>query len=530
MKILVADKLAPAGLEFLRAQAGYTVVDAAGSTPAQLLALAPGSNAIIVRSASTITAEIMAAALPALKVIGRAGVGVDNIDVEAATQHGVIVLNTPDGNTIATTELSFTHLLCTARPIAQAAASMRAGQWDKKSFSGIELHGKTLGVLGLGRIGSGMARRAKAFGMRVLSFDPYVTADRALALDTEPCPLEQLLAEADFITVHMPKTEVTANLLCAAAIQKMKRGVRLINCARGGLIDEQALIEALRSGQVASAGLDVYEEEPLPADSELRRLPNVVLTPHLGASTAEAQEGVGLQVAQSVVEVLQGGMARNAVNMPAIDPAALQLLRPYLTLGEQLGSVLQQIAPGAVTRLAITYLGKIVEIDAMPVTRAIQKGYLRAIKGPGVNDVNAPLHIKRLGIEIHIVKSNQESDYTEMIRVEATGADGAKSNLEGTLLGKSQRPRVVGINGYEVESSLDRLLLLVSHRDVLGMVGMVGTVLARHQVNIANMSLGRTVLGGVVLTVLELDNPPPAEALAEIKRHEAVTRVQLVTV
>ncbi|MDX2111757.1 MAG: phosphoglycerate dehydrogenase [Verrucomicrobiota bacterium] len=529
MKILVADKIAQAGVAFLREQPGYEVIEAYDSSPEKLKGIVGDVDAIIVRSATSITADIFAAA-PKLKCVGRAGVGVDNVDVEAASQRGVVVMNTPDGNTIATAELTFTHLLCSARPIAQASASMRGGQWDKKSFNGTELSGKTLGILGLGRIGSEVAKRAKAFNMRVLAYDPYLTAARAAALEIEVADLDSIFRQADFITVHMPKTEATTNMVNAEAFAKMKKGVRILNCARGGLINEPALLDALKSGKVAAAGLDVFDKEPIPADSAFRTLPNVVTTPHLGASTVEAQESVGIQIAEYISEALNGGMIRNAVNMPSVDPAMLKVLRPYLTLGEMLGSILQQIAPQGITRLAITYWGKIVELDAMPLTRAIQRGFLRKIQGREINDVSAPHHIKRLGIAVDVTKSNTDSDYMELIRVEAIGADGQTASLEGTIIGKSHKPRLTKINERNVEITPEKYLIVMEHEDVVGIVGLVGNTMAKYQVNIANMSLSRTVLGGVVSTLIEVDSVPPAGAFEDIQKHPAMKKVLLVEI
>ncbi|MBP6508163.1 MAG: phosphoglycerate dehydrogenase, partial [Opitutaceae bacterium] len=409
MKVLVADKISAKGVEYLRRQPGLTVVEAYGSSPEQVLALVRDVQAIVVRSETKITAEVFAAA-PQLKVVGRAGVGVDNVDVEAATERGVIVMNTPSGNTIATAELTFTHILCGARPVPQAAASMRAGQWDRKSFSGIELFRKTLGVVGLGRIGSEVAKRAQAFGMRVVAFDPYLAPSRAKAMQVEGMTLDQLLAESDYITVHMPMTDTTHHMIDEAAIAKCKKGVRLFNCARGGIIKETALIAGLKSGQVAAAGLDVYEDEPLAVDSELRKLPNVSLTPHLGASTAEAQESVGIEIAEQVTDVLKGGVIRNAVNMPSIDAAALKILGPYLDLGQKLGTLVQQMGPQQVSTLRITYWGKIIDLDANSITRAIQRGYLRNISGESVNFVNAPVALQRLGVKLEVLKSTDDVD------------------------------------------------------------------------------------------------------------------------
>jgi D-3-phosphoglycerate dehydrogenase len=332
MKVLVADKISPKGVAYLRQQPGFEVVEAYGSSPEKVLELVKDVHAIAVRSETKISAEVFKAA-PLLKVVGRAGVGVDNVDVEAATQHGVVVMNTPAGNTIATAELTFTHILCGARPVPQAAASMKAGQWDRKSFSGIELFKKTLGIVGLGRIGGEVAKRAQAFGMRVLAYDPYLAPSRAKAMQVEAATLDELLKQSDYITVHMPLTDDTKYMIDEAAFEKCKKGLRIFNCARGGIIKETALIAALKSGKVAAAGLDVFEDEPLAKDSEFRSLPNVVLTPHLGASTAEAQESVGIEIAEQIADVLNGGVIRNAVNVPSVDAATMKVLGPYLDLG-----------------------------------------------------------------------------------------------------------------------------------------------------------------------------------------------------
>ncbi len=529
MKVLVADRIASQGVEYLCQQEGFKVVEAYDCPAETLMRLVADVDAIIVRSATSITAEIIAAA-PQLKAIGRAGVGVDNIDVEAATQRGIIVINTPDGNTIATAELTFTHLLCSARPIAQACASMRAGQWDKKSFTGTELNGKCLGILGLGRIGSEVAKRAKAFNMRVLAYDPYVTAARAQSLQIELTGLETIYREADFISVHMPKTEATTNLIDARAFALMKKGVRILNCARGGLIDEVALLQAIAEGKVAAAGLDVFEKEPLPKDSPFRQIPNVVTTPHLGASTMEAQETVGIQVAEYIVEALRGGTVRNAVNMPSVDSASLKILRPYLRLGEMLGTILQQTGPAQVSRLKVTYWGKIVEYDALPLTRAIQRGFLRQIKGREINDVSAPHHMKRLGISVEVTTSSTEADFTDLIRIEACNDQEESASIEGTLIGKIQKPRLTKINERDVEITPEKYLIVLEHEDVVGIVGFLGTTMAKYQINIANMSLSRTVLGGLVSTLLEVDSVPSTQAFSDLRANKAIKKVVLVEV
>jgi D-3-phosphoglycerate dehydrogenase len=527
MKILVADKISPKGVAFLRAQKGFEVVEAYGSSPAKVLELVKDVHAIAVRSETKITAEVFAAA-PLLKVVGRAGVGVDNVDVDAATERGVIVMNTPSGNTIATAELTFTHILCGARPVPQAAASMRDGKWDRKSFSGIELFRKTLGIVGLGRIGTEVAKRAQAFGMNVVAFDPYLAPSRAKAMQIEALTLDELLARADYITVHMPLTEQTQYMIDEAALAKCKKGVRLFNCARGGIIKETALIAALKSGHVAAAGLDVFEEEPLAADSELRKLPNVSLTPHLGASTAEAQDAVGVEVAEQIADVLSGGVIRNAVNMPSLDAATLKIIGPYLELGSKLGTLVQQLATDRVEKLRVTYWGKIVELDANPVTRSIQRGFLSRISSETLNFINAPIMLERLGVQVEVVKSNVETDYTELMQVEAVTAQGQIFSATGTLLGKSGSPRLVTLNGREVEAEPKGVLLVYENHDEPGIIGMVGTLLGRDKVNIAAMSLSRNNAGGIALCVLNLDSAPSPQALKELTGHRAIKQAQVV--
>ena len=527
MKVLVADKISPKGVAYLRQQPGFEVVEAYGSSPEKVLELVRDVHAIAVRSETKITAAVFKAA-PLLKVVGRAGVGVDNVDVEAATNHGVVVMNTPAGNTIATAELTFTHLLCGARPVPQAAASMKAGQWDRKSFSGIELFKKTLGIVGLGRIGGEVAKRAQAFGMRVLAYDPYLAPSRAKAMQVEGVTLDELLRQSDYITVHMPLTEDTQYMIDEAAFAKCRKGLRIFNCARGGIIKESALIAALQSGQVASAGLDVFEDEPLAKDSALRSLPNVVLTPHLGASTAEAQESVGIEIAEQIADVLNGGVIRNAVNVPSIDAATMRVLGPYLDLGAKLGTLVQQIAPAQIAQLRITYWGKLVDLDTNAVTRAIERGYLRRISGDDVNFVNAPVVLARLGVRAEVITSTDDSGYTELIAVEAVAPDGVVYSAAGTLIGKGNQPRIVSINSREVEVAAEGKLLVLENNDVPGMVGTVGTILGRANVNIADMSLSRLTPGGTAYMVVRVDSEPAETARLEIKGHSAIRMAKFV--
>lgn len=532
MKILVADKISAAGIEFLKKQEGcevvvsWEVIDDWKARPEQVISLIGDVDAVAVRSETKITAAVMAAA-PNLKVIGRAGVGVDNIDIEAATERGIIVMNTPGGNTIATAELTFTHMLCGTRPVAQASAAMREGRWDRKLFSGNELNGKTLGICGLGRIGAEVAKRSLAFDMDVLAYDPFLTEGRADTLGVRKVELDEVFANADYITVHMPLTDATKHMIDAAAFAKMKDGVRIFNVARGGIIDETALAAAVKSGKVAAAGLDVYEEEPLAGDSELRKLETVVTTPHLGASTKEAQESVGIEIAEQIADALAGGTVRNAINMPSVDAKTLEALRPYLNLGQALGSFVQQLAPPNVEKLRITYFGKIIDLDTMPLTRAVLRGFLRKISD-NANDVNAPKKLQELGIEMETVKSNQEAEYTELVEVQALCADGKTRTASGTLFGKAQTPRIVNIDGHGVEVNTAGILLVIKNDDVPGIIGFLGTELGKAKVNIANMSLSRDHGEGFAISVYELDSVPSAQAQEDILKHDAIMKFRII--
>jgi D-3-phosphoglycerate dehydrogenase len=527
MKILVADKISPLGIAFFRNLSDFEVLEAYQSTEEEIIGLVGDVDAIVVRSETQINRAVIDAA-PQLRVVGRAGVGVDNIDVEAATERGIVVMNTPTGNTVATAELTFTHMLCGARPVPQAAAMMREGKWDRKGFSGTELYRKTLGVVGLGRIGSEVARRAQAFGMRVVAHDPFLAPSRAKAMQIECLGLDALLAASDYITVHLPLTEGTYHIIGADSFEKMKDGVRIFNCARGGIVDETALLEAVNSGKVAAAGLDVFEDEPPPADSKLREHPNILMTPHLGASTVEAQESVGVEIAEAVAEALSGGIIRSAVNMPSIDAETLEVLKPYLVLGSQLGTFLQQISPAQVEKIRVNYWGKIVDLDSNSVTRGILKGYLQLISGHDVNFVNAPVIMERLGIEVDVTKSNLESDYTELVQIESYGSDGTVCSVAGTLIGKANIPRVININGMEVETDLGGISLILDNSDEPGIVGRVGTAIGHDKVNIATMSMSRNEVGGVAMTVVNLDSELSAAAMDAITAMPGIKQAVLV--
>ena len=509
----------------LRGSGELDVTVKTGLKEDQLLEIIPEFSALVVRSQTKATARIIEAATK-LRVIGRAGVGVDNVDVDTATKRGVIVMNTPGGNTISTAEHAFSLLMSLARKIPQAHASMKAGKWDRKSFEGTELYDKTLAILGMGRIGTEVARRAMAFGMRVLAYDPYLSQSRARSLQVELVEnLDEIIPRADFITMHMPATPETHHMLDAARLAKCKKGVRIINCARGGLVDEAALLEALTSGQVGGAALDVYEKEPPAAEFPLRDLPNVVLTPHLGASTAEAQESVGIEIAQAIRAMLLHGEIRNAVNMPTIDAKTLEIVGPYLSLGEKLGRLLSQIAPKRCERLNINYSGKVSEVDTAAVTRAVLKGYLLAAGGRDVNQVNAPALAETLGIKVTESRVSVPGDFTELIELSA-GFNGDAVSVAGTFFGA--KPRVVKINNRHVEARPEGVLLLLENRDRPGIVGLLGSVLGSNHVNIAAMSLSRNEEGGKAITVLNLDTPPSDEVLKKLLAEEDIHSARVI--
>jgi D-3-phosphoglycerate dehydrogenase / 2-oxoglutarate reductase len=525
-RILVADALSEKGIHALKEVPQFSVDVNVGLKEEQLLGIVADYDAILVRSATKINQKLIAAATR-LKIVGRAGVGVDNVDVEAATERGIIVMNTPGGNTISTAEHAFTLMLSLARKIPQAHASIVAGKWDRKSFEGTEVCNKTLGIIGMGRIGGEFARRAIAFGMRVICFDPYLSMSRARALQVELVDnLTPLLREADFITLHTPLTPETKGVLNAKTLAECKKGVRLINCARGGLIDEGDLLLALESGQVAGAALDVYEVEPLPLDFPLRHLPNVVLTPHLGASTAEAQESVGIEIAEALRDALLQGAIRNAVNAPSVDSRTAAILKPYLILAEKLGLLLNQIGPQRVDSLKIEYCGKVQELDTVPITRAVLQGLLRKAGGSEVNAVNAPLLAKSRGISVTETKVSALQDFAELLTLEVS-AGSEKTTVAATFYGP--KPRIVMVNGHNLEATLEGTLFIMENKDRPGIVGWIGTILGKHQVNIASMSLSRVEAGSNALSLLNLDSTPPLAALQEIESDPDIRSVKLAT-
>src|SRR5437764_10346280 len=448
-KVLISDPISERGVDELSRDRALEVTVKTGLSERELVALIPSFSALVVRSQTKVTAAILNAGAK-VRVVGRAGVGVYNVDVETATRRGIVVLDAAGGNNLSTAEHAVSLLLSEAPKIPQADANIRGKKWDKKNFEGVELYNKTLGVIGMGRIGSELSRRAIAFGMRVVAYDPYVSATRARSLQVELVDeLDDLLTRADFISLHTPLTAETRHILDEARLQKTKRGVRIINCARGGLVDENALVEALQDQHVAGAALDVFETEPLPADSPLRSAPNLVLTPHLGASTAEAQESVGIEIAQSIRAALLEGTIRNAVNMPSLDAKTLSIIGPHLRFGEKLGRFLSQVAPRRVDELKINYSGKVNELDTQPITRAILKGFLENAGGADINEVNAPAFADSLGLKITETRVSALGDYTDL-RERSADAEGKTISGGGAFFGAT--PRIVSVNSRPVEA------------------------------------------------------------------------------
>lgn len=524
-KVLVSDPISQTGVDALAEGGQLDVTFKPGLPHEDLLKIIPEFSALVVRSQTKVGADVIAVASK-LKAIGRAGVGVDNVDVDAATQRGIVVMNTPGGNTVSTAEHAFSLLVSVARKIPQADASVKAGKWDRKIFQGVELNGKTLAILGMGRIGTEVAKRALAFGMRVLAYDPYLSEARARALQVELVEkLDDAIPEADFITMHMPLTDETRHMLDAARLKRTKKGVRIVNCARGGLIDENALAEGLASGHVAGAALDVFEEEPPAADSAIRKAPNIVFTPHLGASTAEAQESVGIEIAHTIRAAILDGTINNAVNAPSVDAKTLAVLGPYLRLGESLGRFLAQLAPKRCSTLRIVYSGKARDLEMAPVTRSILKGFLTHISGDIVNGINAPGLAANLGIQVIESRVSDSGEFTDLITVSAEGT-GDNASVSGTFFGN--KPRVVVVNGRHIEAQPDGVLLVLENKDRPGIVGHIGTLLGKHKVNIASMSLGRDQAGGTALTILNLDSAPDNDVMSELAKDPDIVSARIL--
>lgn len=527
-RILVADPISQTGIDLLKSEPSFEVEVKLGLKEPEFCEAAKGVSAIIVRSGVKVTAKVIEAA-DKLKVVGRAGVGVDNIDVPAASKRGVVVMNTPGGNTISTAEHAFALMTSLARKIPQAHATILEGRWDRKSFQGTEINNKTLSILGMGRIGAEFAKRAKAFGMRVLAYDPYLSASRAQLLGVELCDkLEDAIRDADFITMHMPLTAETKHMLNEERMRGIKKGVRIINCARGGLIDDNALAKLLEEGHVAGAALDVFEIEPPPADYPLLKAPNVVFTPHLGASTGEAQESVGIEIAEQVKANLLQGTVVNAVNMPNVDPKTLAEIGPFLRFGEILGRLISQIAPSRVDKMRINYSGKLGELDTTLVSRGVLKGFLeKPIGSDQVNLINAISSAENLGLKFTESRLPGPTAFNDLIEVHVSNGD-ETAVISGSFFGGD--PRIVKINNRHVEAKPEGTLLLIENDDRPGMIGAYGSILGKNSINIANMSLSRNEEGGTALTLLTLDSIPGEEVIKELEQITGVKKIYSMTI
>lgn len=525
MKILISDNLSNVGVELLRRHENFTVDKKVGLKPEELKKLIGEYDALIVRSETKVTADLIAAG-ERLRVIGRAGTGVDNIDVPAATQRGIVVMNAAGGNSVTTAEHTIALLMAMARRIPQAAAKLKAGKWDKKSFMGTELNTKTLGIIGLGNIGRIVASRGQGLGMKVIAYDPFLTKDAAQRSGVEMVTLDELFSRSDFITVHTPLTDETRGIISEAAFAKMKDGVRIINCARGGLVDENALAAAIKAGKVAGAALDVFVEEPPPSDHPLLGLDEVVVTPHLGASTTEAQESVAVTIAEQVAAYLLNGSIGGAVNVPAVSGEVLETLRPYLTLGEKLGSFQTQFFGHAFNEIRISYSGDVANLDVRSITRAILTGLLQPISAR-VNQVNATLIAEERGIRISETIATAPHDFTSLIELTVRDEE-SESRIAGTLFGKNDM-RLVMINSHRLEAVPQGNMLVVVNDDLPGVVGRTGTFLGDHNINIAQMYLSRTSPGGVAVSVYQVDQTLDAATLAALGSVPHVLSVKQIT-
>lgn len=526
MKVLVSDSISSKGVEILK-KAGLEVDVKTGLKPEELKSIIGQYDALIIRSATKVTADIIEAA-DKLKVIGRAGTGVDNVDKVSATKKGIVVMNTPGGNTVTTAEHTIAMLFSLARRIPQATASMKAGKWEKKKFMGIELYNKTIGIIGLGRIGSEVAKRVQCMGMNVLAYDPFLSEERAEELGIVKTDLDRIFAESDFITIHTPLTSETKYLINKNTISKMKDGVYIINCARGGIINEKDLLEAIRSGKVAGAALDVLEKEPPDEGYELIADERVICTPHIGASTLEAQENVAVAIAEQVVDYLINGTIRNAVNFPSIPFDQVPLIRPYLVLLERMGSFVAQIFTKSIKQVQIEYLGEISNLNTQALTTAAVKGILDPILGEPVNYVNALFIAKERGIEIREIKGKEAGDYQSLVRVTLISKDD-KAVVAGTLLSRRD-PRIVQINDISMEIIPEGSMIFLRNHDRPGVIGNIGTLLGKNNINIGHMHFGRKEVGGIAYSVITVDAILTDDIIEQIKGLPNVLEVKSIKI
>ena len=520
VKVLIADKMDPRAAAIFR-ERGIAVDEKPGLTPDELNAIIGGYDGVAVRSSTKINAAAMDAGLPRLKVIGRAGIGVDTIDVPAASARGIVVMNTPFGNSITTAEHAIAMLFALAREIPQADQSTQSGKWEKNRFMGVELAGKTLGLIGCGNIGSIVADRAHGLKMKVVAYDPFLSPERAVELGVDKVELDELLSRADFITLHTPLTDQTRGILSHEALAKTKKGVRIVNCARGGLIDEAALKEALQSGQVAGAALDVFAEEPA-RDNTLFGTPGLICTPHLGASTTEAQVNVAIQIAEQMSDYLLLGGITNAVNVPSLSAEEAPRLRPYMALAEKLGSLVGQLAHGSIAGLSIETEGAAADLNIKPITGAVLAGVM-ATWSDTVNMVNAPYLAKERGIAVREIRNEGESDYHTLVAV-TVGTDHGPKRVEGTLFG-NRAPRLVNIFGVPIEAELAGQMIYIVNTDAPGFIGALGTRLGENKINIATFGLGRRKQEGEAVALVAVDDPITTDVARQLHELPGVREV-----
>ncbi|MGB9807187.1 MAG: phosphoglycerate dehydrogenase [Thermosulfidibacteraceae bacterium] len=525
VKILISDKISDNAINLLKSDPDFEVHVKTGLKEDELVGMIDDYDALIVRSATKVTRRVIEAGHK-LKLIGRAGTGVDNIDVEAATERGIIVMNTPGANTIAAAEHAIAMLLALARKIPQADASMKQGKWDKKSFMGVEIRDKVLGIIGIGRIGSYVAKLAQGLQMKVIAYDPYISEEAAKQMGVRLVSLDELLSESDFISIHSPLTRETKHLLNKEKLLKMKKGALLVNCARGGIVVEKDLYEVLVSGHLGGAALDVFEEEP-PQDYSLVKLPNVIATPHIGASTYEAQEIVGLIISQQVFDYFKRGIIRNAVNAPSVRPELIPKIEPYVGLITKLGSFVVQLFDGRVEEFEIEYAGEVVEEGLYStLTSSALAGVLKPILGNGVNEINAPYIAKQRGIRVIEKKSRDTEGFASLIKIVLRSKD-KEASVCGTLIRKND-PRIVMVNGFPVEAEPRGYILYFKNYDRPGVIGRIGTLLGEANINIAGMRLGRFKPGEEAVALLNVDQPVPDELLKKIEELPNIIEVKML--
>uniref|UniRef100_A0A7V4JQD7 D-3-phosphoglycerate dehydrogenase n=1 Tax=Thermodesulfobacterium geofontis TaxID=1295609 RepID=A0A7V4JQD7_9BACT len=522
MKVLISDPISEEGIEILKNE-GLEVVYKPGLSYEELLEIIPQFDALVIRSATKVTKEVIEKAKN-LKVIGRAGTGLDNVDLQAANEKGIVVMNVPGGNTLSAAEHTLALLFAIARNIPQAVICLKEGKWEKKKFMGVELNNKVLGIIGLGRIGSIVADRALGMKMKVIAYDPYISPETAEKKGVELVSLEELYKRSDFITIHTPLTKETYHLIDEKAFSMMKDGVYIINCARGGIIDEEALYKAMVSGKVAGAALDVFEKEPVDPNHPLLSLENFIGTPHLGASTIEAQKIVAIEIAKQIVDYLFKGIIRNAVNVPSLPLEILKIITPILTLAEKIGLLAAQITEGAIQKVEITYKGEISQLDVRPITLAFVKGLLSSFLKEDVNYVNALIRAKERDIKIIESKTEISEDFTSLISAKVKHT-GGYTVVEGTIFGKKE-PRIVRINGFRLDALPEGHMLYIFNEDRPGVIGKIGTILGNHNLNISRMHVGQDPTRRANVILLSLDQPPTAEALKELSELSTVYLVK----